>query len=334
MKISIASYSFHGLTGQGMMDIFGYLETVKYRYRLDAADVWSGTLAAGLTVPAYEAEHLKRVKEALDERELVVANYHVDGVHVWEDDPAKREHNYREALAHLAAGAFLGAQTMRIDMGGAGDTFTDEQLAFVAGRYREYAQFAADHGFTVGPETHWGPSLNPATQQAVYDAVNHPGYGVLLHAQVIAIGLLTQVIGYILFTQLDPGTGLAQLVPEFQAHRQVVVAFARAVACRAGVAAAVAGVDDDDLAAQDAVRVLRVFDGRPAGRRRPVKDIEDGADEFVKQQPYQKVQEAAVAACGRGRGREDPERVAEAGRMADRQRNKDGEKNGDQHDSG
>ena len=38
MKISIASYSFHGLTGQGMMDVFGYLETVKYRYRLDAIE--------------------------------------------------------------------------------------------------------------------------------------------------------------------------------------------------------------------------------------------------------------------------------------------------------
>jgi len=181
MKVSIASYSFHGLTGAGMMDIFGYLETVKYRYRLDAADIWSGTLAAGLSVPAYDPEHLKKVREALAEREMVVANYHVDGVHVWEDDPEKRERNYQEALQHLQAGAFLGAQTMRIDMGGAGDTFSDEQLDFVAGRYREYAQFAAAHGFTVGPETHWGPSLNPAVQQAVYEAVAHPAYGVLLH---------------------------------------------------------------------------------------------------------------------------------------------------------
>ncbi|WP_454295050.1 MFS transporter [Salana multivorans] len=32
---------------------------------------------------------------------------------------------------------------------------------------------------------------------------------------VIAIGLLTQVIGYILFTQLDPGTGLALVIGSF-----------------------------------------------------------------------------------------------------------------------
>lgn len=175
MKISIASYSFHGLTGAGMMDIFGYLETVKYRYRLDAADLWNGT------VGSIEPDHLAKVKQALADREMVVANYHVDGVHVWEDDPAARERNYQGALAHLQAAAYLGAQTVRIDMGGQGETITGEQLEVLATRYREYAQFGADHGFSVGPETHWGPSLAPAVQQAVYEAVDHPAYGVLLH---------------------------------------------------------------------------------------------------------------------------------------------------------
>ena len=32
---------------------------------------------------------------------------------------------------------------------------------------------------------------------------------------VIAIGLLTQVVGYILFTQLDAGTGLALVIASF-----------------------------------------------------------------------------------------------------------------------
>ena len=44
MKISIASYSFHGLIGAGMMDVFGYLEACKHRYGLDAADFWNGLL--------------------------------------------------------------------------------------------------------------------------------------------------------------------------------------------------------------------------------------------------------------------------------------------------
>ena len=175
MKVSIASYSFHGLTAAGMMDIFGYLETVQYRYRLQTADLWNGT------VGSIEPDHLAKVKQALVEREMTVANYHVDGVHVWEDDPEAREQNRRNALEHLRAAAFLGAQTVRIDMGGQGETLTAEQLEVIAGRYREYAEFGADHGFKVGPETHWGPSLTPAVQKAVYEAVNHPAYGILLH---------------------------------------------------------------------------------------------------------------------------------------------------------
>lgn len=42
MRISILSYSFRGLLEAGMMDVFGYLETCKYRYGLDAADIWRG----------------------------------------------------------------------------------------------------------------------------------------------------------------------------------------------------------------------------------------------------------------------------------------------------
>ena len=175
MKVSIASYSFHGLTEAGMMDAFGYMESVKYRYRLDAADFWNGTLGP------IDPDHLQKVKQGLAEREMSVANYHVDGVHVWESDPAARSRNRENALEHLKAGAFLGAETMRIDMGGAGDELSEEQFEYVAATYREYAQIAHDSGFRVGPETHWGPSLNPAVQKRVYEAVDHPGYGVLLH---------------------------------------------------------------------------------------------------------------------------------------------------------
>lgn len=44
MEISIASYSFHGLLRDGMIDVFGYLESSKYCYHVDAADIWNGFL--------------------------------------------------------------------------------------------------------------------------------------------------------------------------------------------------------------------------------------------------------------------------------------------------
>jgi sugar phosphate isomerase/epimerase len=175
MKVTIASYSFHGLTGDGMMDAFGYIESIKYHYRLDAADFWNGTMGP------IDPDHLRKVKQALADREMALANYHVDGVHVWEDDPDARERNYRSALEHLKAAAYLGAQTVRIDMGGQGEALSDEQLDLIVRRYREYAEFGHAHGFKVGPETHWGPSLVPAVQETVYKGVDHPAYGILLH---------------------------------------------------------------------------------------------------------------------------------------------------------
>lgn len=180
MNISIASYSFHGLIAEGRMDIFGYLESVKYRYRLDAADIWNGLMGKDPDVYLQE-EFLRKVKASMAEREMVLANYHVDGVHVWEDDPEQRERNYRNALKHLAAAEYLGAQTVRIDMGGKGTDVTDEHFDVIAGRYSEYAKRAADGGYRVGPENHWGPSLNPNVMERVARAVDSPAYGILFH---------------------------------------------------------------------------------------------------------------------------------------------------------
>ena len=46
MSVSVLSYSFRGLLNAGMMDVFGYLETCKYRYHLRGADLWSGFFAS------------------------------------------------------------------------------------------------------------------------------------------------------------------------------------------------------------------------------------------------------------------------------------------------
>ena len=175
MKISIASYAFHGLLAAGQIDVFGYLETCKYRYHLDSADIWNGML------PSTDEDYLKKVKAALDERELTLANLCVDGAHIWEDDPDAREKNYQNALAHLKAGEILGARTVRIDAGVREDSFTHEQLDWIVRRYGEYAQRAYDHGYKVGPENHWGAEVNPDNMKQICEGVNHPAFGVLLH---------------------------------------------------------------------------------------------------------------------------------------------------------
>lgn len=175
MNISIASYAFHGLLSEGKMDVFGYLESCKFRYRVDAADIWNGMLPT--TDPAF----IGKVRAAMDEKEMTLANLCVDGAHLWDPDPTEREKLYQNALAHLRAGVILGAQTVRIDVGVREDDISAEAFDYVVMRYQEYARFAADHGFRVGPETHWGASLRLDNQLNIRDAVNHPAYGLLLH---------------------------------------------------------------------------------------------------------------------------------------------------------
>lgn len=175
MKIAIASYAFHGLMYANKMDVFGYLESCRYRYQVDTADIWNGFF------PTIDEDFLKKVKEGLAERELALANLCVDGPHIWEDDPAEREANYQTALSYLRAADFLGAKTIRIDAGGRDETWTSEQFDLIVHRYQEYAAFAHDHGFKIGPENHWGTEVNPENMKRLCEAVNHPGFGVLLH---------------------------------------------------------------------------------------------------------------------------------------------------------
>ena len=178
MRASVMAYSFHGLLEQGRMDIFGFLETCKYRYHLDAADLWNGFLKS--TDEAY----LKAIRDELDERELIVPNLAVDNAHVWSDDPAQREKLHQNALAHLNAGRILGARFVRFDAGQCGNNtreWTPEAFDFIVQRYRAYAQYAYDHGFKTGAEVHWGPESWWPSMQKLYRAVNHPGFGVCCH---------------------------------------------------------------------------------------------------------------------------------------------------------
>ena len=175
MRVSVLSYSFRGLLAEGKLDVFGYLEACRYRYGLDAADIWNGFLVST------EPDYLRKVREALDERELVLADLCVDKAHVWDDDPQVRAGNQVNALAHLRAAVALGARFVRIDAGSRREQWSDAEFDFIVGRYREYAQFAHDHGFRMGAENHWGPEKSWPNLKRLYEAVAHPAFGISCH---------------------------------------------------------------------------------------------------------------------------------------------------------
>lgn len=180
MNISIASFSFHGALGDGTFDVFTYLEACRYRYHLNTADIWNGLLGSDVEVQLDE-DRLRKVRRAMDERDLVCVNYHADGCHPWEDDPETRTRHHALALRHLRAAEILGAQTVRIDTGGRDRHWTDEQFDFIAAAFQELARHATDGGYKIGPETHWGATNYPDNMLRLHEAVDSPAYGILLH---------------------------------------------------------------------------------------------------------------------------------------------------------
>lgn len=184
-RISILSYSFLGLFRAGGMDVFGYLESCRHRYGLDAANIWNGMLTS------LDEDYLKKVREALDERDLTLCVLTTDSTHVWDPDPAVRAKNKVNALAHLNAARILGAEFVRMDAGGstssdrtspATKAWSNEVFDGIVAGYREYAQYAADHGFKMGPENHWGAEGIWPNMQKLYKAIApHPGFGLSVH---------------------------------------------------------------------------------------------------------------------------------------------------------
>jgi sugar phosphate isomerase/epimerase len=180
MNISVASFSFHGALAEGSLDVFGYLEACRYRYHLGTADIWNGLLGSDVEVQL-NPDRLKLVRRAMDDRDLVCVNYHADGCHPWEDDEEARARHKELAYRHLEAAEILGASTVRIDTGGRGREWTNEEFDFIAKAFIDFAAYAGNAGFKIGPETHWGATNYPDNMLKLHAAVASPHYGILLH---------------------------------------------------------------------------------------------------------------------------------------------------------
>ncbi len=174
-NVSLASYSFHGLQKAGMIDVFNYLNVTKYRYRVDYADIWSGFFTS------VEDDFVEKVRSALDENEMKLANLCVDAAHIWDVDPEVRAKNAKNAIDFIRIGEKLGAKTIRIDAGGREDEWSEEAFDMIVKQYYKWAVRAAEMGYRIGTENHWGTTQIPQNVVKLAKAVNHPSFGVLFH---------------------------------------------------------------------------------------------------------------------------------------------------------
>ena len=175
LDISIASYSFHGLYEIGAMSVFQYLETIKYRYSCDKADIWNGMLTS------YDDDYLRLVRNQMDEREITLTNLCCDGCHIWGSTNEAIHKQEKLALDCIRAGKILGAKTIRIDVGVVEPEMSPEQLEYVAATYAKYCKLAEEFGAKLGPENHWGASTNASEMRKLFDAVPLENFAMLLH---------------------------------------------------------------------------------------------------------------------------------------------------------
>ena len=173
--VSIASYSFHKLLQAKMMDVFGYLESMKYRYGILNADIWNGFIWD------MEIADFKKIRRAMDERGIELSNLCCDGACPWADDPDEKRELDKMASRMLDAAEILGAKTVRFDVGIHEDVPSEAQMEYVLKKFSEYAKRGEKGGFIIGPENHWGAARSLAVQKRMYAEINSKNYGILLH---------------------------------------------------------------------------------------------------------------------------------------------------------
>ena len=188
LPVSCLSYSFHGLVGEGMMDIFHYFETCRYRYGLDAADLWNGMFTST------DDDYINKVHRALEERQLVVPNIAADGAQLIsspsQDSPEDRAKLRAIQDTYLKICKKLGVGFLRMDAGplpggevtnSIREPWKEADFDYLVKRYRELAQYAFDNGFKVGAENHMGHEKWWPNLEKLIKAVDHPGFGICVH---------------------------------------------------------------------------------------------------------------------------------------------------------
>jgi sugar phosphate isomerase/epimerase len=182
MRLSICSFSFHRLLAAGKQDIFKYIADCSELGCTDL-DPWNAHLAAlksgdevihlghnpGSSEPlmdepsgssAADRDYLNRVKQAADEVGLPFGCIAVDGAHIYEADPEKRQANRARAYRWLDVAHRLGARQVRIDAGGPED-MPPEAFTVIKAGFEDLIARGKPLGLEILFENHWGPTKFP-----------------------------------------------------------------------------------------------------------------------------------------------------------------------------
>ena len=173
MEFSIGSWSFHELYESGQMNIFGYLQAIRYRYHLDSADIWTGMLEC------FEDSYIQKLSNSLLEEELSLSCLATDA-QIWDDDLERREQNQLLIHNYLQIASTLRAKVLRIDAGIRNPQISENQFDYVVEKYRTYSEIARQNGFLIGPQTHQPATQVPKNIARLVETVASEAFGIIM----------------------------------------------------------------------------------------------------------------------------------------------------------
>ncbi|MBR5271497.1 MAG: sugar phosphate isomerase/epimerase [Clostridia bacterium] len=181
MEVAVSSYSFAQAIAKG--DIANQEATVDKAHELGfrAIEFTELTPCEDATFEQ-QMESAKRIKKRTDELGMVVCSY-VIGANLYNDDEEERKAEVERVKKQVLIAKELGAKIMRHDVCGVISPINrsfDLMLPQIVQNIREVATFAQEHGIKTCSENHGRLAQDSDRMERLFNAVNHPNYGLLV----------------------------------------------------------------------------------------------------------------------------------------------------------
>lgn len=173
-EISLAQWSLHRALKSGELDNLDFAKTAREECDIHAVEYVNSFFKDKATDFRYLAE-MKQRADDLGVRSLLIM-IDGEGSLAAPDDAARRkaiENHFR----WIAAAAFLGCHSIRVNAGGSTDW--DQGMALAADSLRRLAEIAEPYGLNVIVENHGGLSSNGKWLAGVMQRADHPRVGTL-----------------------------------------------------------------------------------------------------------------------------------------------------------
>lgn len=207
MKISVSSYSFRQAINKGL---FTQEDTVFEAHRLGFEAIeFTDLMPCENPTLQEQLESAARIKKNADSLGMKIVNYAI-GANMCCDTEEEQEKENERVKNQVLVAKELGSPLMRHDVCSAiserGRSF-DLMLPVIAENVREITAFAMANGIKTSSENHGFIAQDSDRVERLFNAVNHPNYGILVD------------IGNFLCADENPVLAVSRIAPyAFHAH--------------------------------------------------------------------------------------------------------------------